>query len=315
MTKQLTTITPVIRPDLVERMLETLHQNTDNIFYSIIIDQTINGVDMSLRDKYKNLIIVRSPITDVHHTGNLGFAGATNLGVRMVTTPYFMMVNDDVEFIHPAWWDGVLETFKKVKEATPDRPAVIVNPASALLADWSVGRKAGDHQPIIPYKKQFTNEDWDSLVNEAHYVNEHLTIQPGSVFDGVTLYASVVDTELYKKIGFLDERYFPGQGEDYDYSCAASMYGYRSVSTTLSWIWHHWSKTFEQLRDKEDIQKLAVPELAWNHNHEKWGERFDIWGIRCKTCDKILHTDDGLTATCPDGHETYSMPQSADVEL
>jgi len=313
--KQLTTITPLVRDDLVERMLETLHKNTDNIFYSIVIDQTLNGIDMGLRDKFKDLIIIRSPITDVHYTGNLGFAQATNLGIKLVETPYFMMVNDDVEFIHPAWWDGVLETFKMVEKATPDTPAVIVNPASLRLADWSVGRKSGDHFDILPYKEEYSNEDWEFLVNEEHYVNEHLTIKPKSVFDGVTLYASVAHTERFKSIGLLDERYHPGQGEDYDFSCNARMRGYRSVSTTLSWVFHHWSKSFESLRDKEDIMRLAVPELAWNHNHEKWGDRFDIWGIKCKTCNEILRTKDGVTAKCPKGHETYEMPPTTKTPL
>lgn len=315
MQKLLTTITPIVRPDLVERMLETLHQNTDNIFYSIVIDQTKYGLDMSLRDKFKDLIIIRSPITDVHYTGNLGFAQATNLGIKLVETPYFMMVNDDVEFLHPGWWDGVLDTFKMVEKATPDRPAVIVNPASMILADWSVGRAAGAHHFILPYKENYTNEDWEFLVNEDHYVNEHLTIKPGSVFDGVTLYASVAHTERFLEIGYLDERYHPGSGEDYCYSCLASMRGYRSVSTTLSWILHHWSKSFEQLRDKEEIQSLRIPELAWNHNHEKWGPRFDIWGVKCETCKSILYSDDGLTASCPNGHETYTMPQNTKTPL
>lgn len=315
MEKQFTTITPIVRPDLVEKMLETLHANTDNIFYSIVIDQTKYGIDMSLRDKYKDLIIIRSPITDVHYTGNLGFAQATNMGIKLVETPYFMMVNDDVEFIHPMWWQGVLDTFDMVEKATPHRPAVIVNPASMILADWSVGRASGDHHFILPYKQKYTSEDWDFLVNEDHYVNEHLTIKPGSVFDGVTLYASVAHTERFREIGLLDQRYFPGSGEDYDYSCLSSMRGYRSVSTTLSWVAHHWSKSFEHFRDVDDVRTLSIPELSWNHNHEKWGPNFDIWGVKCQTCKQILHSDDGLIAKCPNGHETYEIPQNTNTPL
>lgn len=296
-------------------MLTTLRDNTDNIFYSIVIDQTPRGIDMGLRDKFKDLIIIRSPITDIHYTGNLGFAQATNLGIKLVDTPYFMMVNDDVEFIHPGWWDGVLQTFDMVEAATPNRPAVIVNPASMILADWSVGRAAGDHHFILPYKPKYTDKDWEFLLTQDHYVNEHLTIKPRSVFDGVTLYASVAHTQRFLDIGLLDERYFPGSGEDYDYSCLASMRGYRSVSTTLSWVAHHWSKSFEQMRDKEDIQMLKIPELSWNHNHEKWGERFDIWGVKCAACSEILHSEDGITAYCPKGHESYDMPVTTHTPL
>lgn len=312
MEKALTVIIPLIRDDLVERCLETLYAYTPpGTFYVYIIDQSIKGVDATaLRNRYRNLMVIRSPKSDVHYTGNLGFAGATNLGIKLVQTPYFMMLNDDVEMIHPAWWDGVMESFKMIEKATPESPAIMVNLASIRLADWSVGAPAGEDFDIIPYKERFTDEDWDFLVNQPHYVNEHLTIQPGSVFDGVTLYASVIDTLKFMEVGLLDERYHPGAGEDYDYSCVARMFGYRSVNTTLSWCWHHWSSTFKSMRDQEEIQALKIPELSWNHNHEKWGEGFDIWGYKCPSCKEIMLTKDGLSATCPKDGTVYTMPQS-----
>jgi GT2 family glycosyltransferase len=317
MEKSFTLICPIIRTDLVERMLETLYANTPpGTFYVYIIDQTIHGIDSTkLRNQYRNLMVIRTPKTDVHYTGNLGFAQGTDLGVSLVETPYFMMCNDDVEFMHPAWLDGVWETYKLVERATPDTPAIIVNPASARLADWSVGRAAGDDFDIIPYKEKFTDEDWRHLVEDQHYVNEHLTIQPGSVIDGVTLYASMVDTELYRKIGGMDHRYHPGAGEDYDFSCKARMWGYRCVGTTLSWVWHHWSMSFKDMRDKEEIQGLKIPELSWNHNHEKWGKGFDIWGYRCPKCKEIMLTDNGIIAYCPKDRSMYQIPANTPVPL
>lgn len=297
-------------------MLETLYRHTDNIFYVYIIDQSIEGVDANtLRDKYPNLMVIRTPKSDVHYTGNLGFAQATNLGVKLVITPYFMMVNDDVEFLHPAWWDGVLDTFKLVERATPESPAMIVNPASVRLADWSVGRASGDDFDIIPYKPDYTDEDWRHLTEDDHYINEHLTIKPGSVIDGVTMYASVVDTKKFLEVGMLDEKYFPGAGEDYDYSCLSRMYGYRCVGTTLSWVFHHWSSSFKSMRDEEYIQQLKVPELNWNQNHDKWGPGFDIWGYKCPECGTRMETKDGLMAYCPNDNQIYNMPEQTVAPL
>lgn len=312
--KFLTVIIPVIRTDLVGRCLQTLYEYTEPMFYCYIVDQTVEGLDATaLRNKYPNLMVIRTPKSDVHYTGNLGFAQANNLAIQLVQTPYFMMCNDDVEFIHPKWWQGVLDTFEKVEKATPERPAVIVNPSSAKLPDWSVGKPPGEDHCIIPYKEQYTDADWNFLVNEAHYVNEHLTIQPGSVMDGVTMYASVCHTQRFLEIGLLDEKFFPGSGEDYDYSCRASMFGYRCVGTTLSYVWHHWSQTFKAAQEQEDVRSLMIPELAWNQTNEKWGEGFDIWGIRCsrKDCEEIMHTEDGVQATCwKHPEETYAMPEN-----
>lgn len=324
MVKENTFVIPVIRPDLIARCLETLYRHTPNNFYVIVIDQSIAGIDMTLRDRYKNLMIIRSPRTDLHHTGNLGFTQATNLGIQLTQTPYMTFLNDDVEFIHPEWWQGVMDTFTQVTEATPTRPPLLVNAASVKLPDWSVGRPAGDDHYIMPYKEDYTDEDWDNLVNQEHYVNEHLTIKPGSVIDGINLYCSVADTRKLLEVGLLDEYWYPGGADDYDLCCRASMFGYRCVGTTKSWVFHHWSKTFGEIRDKVETSELVQHELKHGDLNTKWGwldadktkPRFDLWGIRCTKCDEILHTEDGAKAICPKHpEEVYLIPENTIAPL
>lgn len=285
-----TFIIPVIRPDMIDRCLETLYRYTPPNFYVYVIDQTADGLPTEqLRAQYKNLMIIRTPRTDIHHAGNLGFAAATNLGIKLVQTKYFTMCNDDVEFIDRRWWWGVLEAFDKTTAATPDRPCMMVNPGSLKLPDWSVGRPKGDDFYIIPYKQKYTPEDYDHLINDELYVNEHLTLMPGSVIDGVTMYCSVFETEKFLEVGMLDEHFYPGGGEDYDYNCRANMFGYRCVGTTMSWIFHHWSTTLNAL-DQEKIRALIDEKLRWNNNNEKWGEGFDVWGVKEQGKDQIPPT-------------------------
>jgi GT2 family glycosyltransferase len=245
-----------------------------------VIDQTPNGINMNLREQYKNLMIIRPPKTATHTKGNLGFAKATNLGISLVETPYFTMCNDDVEFVNRKWWWGVMDTFKQVGEATPDRPAMMVNPASIRLPDWSVGRDKGDDFDIIEYKLKYSEEDYRHLVEDEHYVNEHLTLMPGSVIDGVTMYCSVFETDKFLEVGMLNEKFYPGGGEDYDYNCRANMHGYRCVGTTSSWVFHHWSKSFATIQEAEAVKALIDDKLRWNNNNELWGEGFDIWGAK-----------------------------------
>lgn len=271
---------------------------------------------MSLRDKYKNLMIIRTPKTDLHYTGNIGFQQATDLGLRLTDTPYMTCLNDDVEFISDKWWQGIVDTFDKVATASPERPAMLVNAGSIKLPDWSVGKKSGEDHYILPYKEDYTEEDWRFLVDEPHYVNEHLTIQPGSVVDGINLYCSVIDTKKLLQIGGFDHLWFPGSAGDYDLSCIASMFGYRCVGTTLSWVFHHWSSTFKSLQ--EDGKSLVIPELYHGDLREKWGDRFDLWGIRCtqEGCSEILHTTDGQRATCPKHpEEVYAIPENTIMPL
>lgn len=285
-----TFIIPTCLPERLERCLETLYRNTPPNFYVTVIDWTPDGLDNErLRAQYKNLMIIRTPRTENHHAGNLGFAKATNLGIKLVETKYFTMCNDDVEFIDRRWWWGVLDAFKKTTEATPDRPCMMVNPGSVKLPDWSVGRPKGDDFYILPYKLKYTAEDYDHLVNDELYVNEHLTLMPGSVIDGVTMYCSVFETEKFLEVGMLDEHFYPGGGEDYDYNCRANMFGYRCVGTTMSWIFHHWSTTLSQL-DSEKIKATIDDKLRWNNNNEKWGEGFDVWGVKDQDRSQIPPT-------------------------
>lgn len=307
-----TFIIPLIRTDLIERCLETLYKYTVPNFYVYLIDQTPEGIDANrLRNQYKNLMVIRTPKTQIHHQGNLGFAKATNLGISLVETPYFTMCNDDVEFINRKWWWGVMDTFKKVDEQTPTRPCMMVNPASFKLPDWSVGRPKGDDFYILPYKQKYSQEDWDFLVNEEHYINEHLTIMPGSVIDGVTMYCSVFKTDKFIEVGLLNEKFYPGGGEDYDYNARANMRGYRSVGTTLSWVYHHWSKSIGDEK-RTEIEATQDWKLRWNNNNELWGDEFDIWGQKCSECQERMEVNwKAQTASClehPDN--TYQIPPS-----
>ncbi len=96
--KWFTAIIPVILTSNIDKCLETLYKYTDkNSFYVYIIDQSVRGLDATaLRNRYPNLMVIRTPKSEIHYTGNLGFAQATNLGITLVQTPYFMMLNDDV---------------------------------------------------------------------------------------------------------------------------------------------------------------------------------------------------------------------------
>lgn len=310
-----TFIIPYLGGELIHKCLETMYKYTPDNFYCFIIDQSIDGLDTNLRDKYKNLMIIRTAKSDLHHTGNLGHSQATNLGVQLAQTPYVTMLNDDVEFININWWQGILDTFDKVAKATPTRPAMMVNAASIKLPDWSVNRPKGDDFYILPHKENYTDEDWDFLVNQDHYVNKHLTITVGSVVDGINLYCTVVDTKKLLEVGMIDELYYPGSANDYDIGCRASMFGYRCVSSTLSWVFHHWSKTFE---NDELRNALVQDELKHLDLKDKWGDRFDLWGVRCtqKSCNEILSTEDGIKATCPKHPgEVYAIPETTIEQL
>jgi hypothetical protein len=310
-------LVPIITT-FIDKCLETIYKyNEPNSFYVYIVDQTVKGLDSTvLRDKYKNLMIIRTPKTNVHYTGTLGFSKANNLAIPLVTTPYFTMINDDIELLSSKWFQAVLDTFRMVNEATPDRPAVLVNPASTRLADWSIGAASGEDFDIIPYRPEgFTDEDWRHLTEDEHYINDRLTLKPNSVIDGVALYCSVFDTQKFLKVGYLDEHHFPSMGEDYCFSNMAYLKNFRCVGTTKSWVFHWWSSSTKAAQKDDEVKTLMIPELAWNNNNQEWGDSFDIWGQKAP-CGEHMQTKDGITAICPKHpEETYKIPQPQIIPL
>jgi len=291
----------------IKKCLDAIKKHTPDNYYIYLVDQTKDGIRNP--DVYKDIDVY---IRDYSHP-NLGFSGANNLAIRLVKTKYFTLVNDDVEFLDKRWWDGVMYAFEKVEKETPDRPAVIVNPSSVRLPDWSVAkngkdgkpvaRKLGEHHDIQEYGKW----DYDKLLKESHQIHRDFSIEPETVLDGVCLYCSVAHTDRFRDVGLLDEKYYPGRGEDYDYACRAGMRGYRTVGTTLAWVWHWWDG-----RQIGNADYSPFWREEWNNNNEKWekdGFTFDIYGVKCRKCKEVLRTVDNITAKCPKGHDTYKMPQ------
>jgi GT2 family glycosyltransferase len=299
---------PVIRTDLIRRCLETLYRYTPPIFNVILIDQSLDGIEPDIIKKYSHIYL--------RPYRNLGFAKAFNEGLKLCETKYYMTCNDDVEFINENWWQGILDTFIMVDSQSPERPCAMVNPSSIKLPDWSVGRPSGDHFYILPYQEWFTSEDYRFLIDEPHYVNEHMTIKPGTVVDGVTMYCSIFRKEYLDEIGWLDEKFYPGGGEDYSWGCRANILGYRSVGTTLSYVYHHWSSSLGIIPELER-DNVVDPERKWNLTNEIWGPNFDLWGIKCPQCNEAMRCDDDKTVAVCLKHpkEKFDIPPYSKIPL
>lgn len=292
-----TLIVPIIRPDFIKRMLETLQKHTTN-YRVIVIDQSNSDVEKECKGLYH--LWVKS-------YRNLGFSKAMNLGAQMSNTPYITMANDDIEFIDPRWWQGIKDTFAM------DEKIVAVNPMSPREGAWGYGltdqnkdtwtpregfaRDPDDPESVVPVRdgkpftyKEFTPEDYDFLLND------HPTWTKDTLCDGIAMFFTVFKREGLKEIGLLDERFYPGSGEDYDmmgriYSCAWPVdrekcdpdFHRRAVGTTKSWIWHWWGKS----KEKVGTLDIQMSRDQWNHINLLWPDGFDTWGHNTVNGEKV----------------------------
>lgn len=292
--KQQTIIVPIIRADFISRFLDTLAAYTKD-YYVFVIDQTEDNLAFNEHHKNAHLWIKAYR--------NLGFSKAMNIGIKLAETPYITLANDDLEFMHPTWFDGILQTFDM------DHHIIAVNPMSPKEGAWGYGlrsdnfdtwtppegfiRDTTDMESVLPeirinvpfgYKKEFSDNDYNWLKDY------HPRWKKDTLNDAIAMWCTTFKRSAFDKIGLMEEKFYPGGGEDYDmnaraYSCAWPYerdvcdpeYHYRMVATTKSWVWHHWGKS-KELSAKNAQSAFFQPELRWNNNDELWPYGFDVWG-------------------------------------
>lgn len=286
-----TFVCPIIRQDFIYNCLKSLHKNMKVSFRVIVVDQTdSNEAEEKCRGLYH--LWIKS-------YRNLGFSKAMNTGALLSNTKYICFMNDDLVFMDDRWWQGIEDTF-----ATDER-IIAVNPMSPREGAWGYGlttdnentwippkgfaRDPDDLKSVVPlrdgkpfrYKEDFTPDDYDFLVNN------HPCWQKDSLCDGIAMWCTVFSKKGLEENGLLDERFYPGSGEDYTmcceaYSCAWPIdreecdpsYHRRMVGTTKSWVYHFWG----QSKDLVNTPKLEMSRDNWNNGGDLWTHDPDPWG-------------------------------------
>lgn len=275
-----TFIIPVLRNDFVNKCIETLYKYTPGNFRVIVIDQTkdglpdIKGVHLKLRP---------------HR--NLGFAKACNEGILHALhwkSEYITCWNDDVECIHKSWWKGILDTFNMKS----GNEILAVNPESVRTPLWGYGRPPNEYIEILDYKENFTDEDYQFLVNgDFSHLKEKYPDLPKTfplnytgVCDGIAAWGPVFKRKHFEVIGLWDERFYPGAAEDYDMMGRMYSKKYRAVSARKSWCWHWWGKSKDEQKIAQQTSMPIQPERHWADLSYLWpkqlneGHELDIWG-------------------------------------
>ena len=296
MNKINTFVIPIIRSDFISNCLETMHKNTPDNFYVIVIDQTPNN-KAYFENHFKTHLWIRS-------YRNLGFSKAMNTGIKLAQTEYITLCNDDVEFLDTRWWQGIVDTFQQ------DHHILAVNPMSPKEGAWGYGlrddnkntwippehytRNLEDTTAIIPVWKNgmaFTKADAQTQEGYDFLVNNHPRYRKDTMVDAIAGWMPIYKKTAFEKLGLLDEKFYPGGGEDYDMNCRAyscaypqpreecnNEYHYRMVSTSKSWVWHFGGKSKDAISAKDPDNKLFSSRERWNNNAQLWGEKFDVWG-------------------------------------
>ena len=242
-----------IRPDFIDRCLDTLYKYTSCDFRVILIDQTVDGIYDQVKDKVD--LYLRSKRI------NLGFAKSSNEGMIHALhwkSKFVTPCNDDIEFINKNWWEGAVKTFEYYPTAG------LVNPYSVIDRNEAEGR--------LPYKEEYSEADYQFLLQT------HRNGTVPWVMDGICMWMPIFRREILEEVGLYDERFYPGGWEDYDFNTRLYKKGYKCLGTAGAFVYHHWGKS------KDDTERglIETPTIdrsrVWNDLSSLYGGKHDIYG-------------------------------------
>lgn len=264
----------------IARALYTLYKFSEpDTFNVIVIDQTKNGFSKPVMDYVRPFIHLY-----MHPHRNLGFAKSMNEGIIHALhwkSDYICISNDDIEIINKNWLQGIWDTFAR------DPRIVGVCPMTPRHAGWGYG--VPGYPEVLPYKTEFSQKEYDYLLNGNFTDKKDILPKTfpidnlkNTMVDGAVYVMPYFKREVFETVGLLDERFFPGSGEDMDHMARIYQKNQRVVSTSFSWIWHWWSKSKDLFAsgELEDPYYKPPDHPYWNNMSEIWPEGHDPWGKR-----------------------------------
>jgi GT2 family glycosyltransferase len=181
-------------------------------------------VDNCSSDGSTDLVRTQFPHTHlIELRGNVGFAQASNIGIRQAQGEYIALLNNDAEAA-PTWLGGLIATL----DANPD--CGFCASKMLLYNRPHLADACGDFYTIegIPGKV-------------GHLEAAERYSKPCEVF-GACAGAAIYRRELIEEVGGFDEDFFIVH-EDSDLSFAARLLGYKCVYVPTAIVYHHLGAT------------------------------------------------------------------------
>lgn len=213
---------------------------------------------------------------------NLGFAAASNVGIRHSTADYVLLLNSDTEVVGNA-----LATLVKNMEAHPDvavagckllnsdgslQPSVRYFPTPMQLVAGRLGLRSIIHRlnPSWPWQDLRTDMDYSQA--------QEIDVVSGACF--------LIRRSWLDRVGLLDERFFM-YAEETDFCKRVKLHGGKVMYFADAEVIHHRGQSAKQRGDWSYLQRLKSADLYLRMHH---GE-LTAMGVRLATALSLI----GLT--------------------
>lgn len=160
----------------------------------------------------------------IRNSKNTGFVQATNQGLQYSTAPYVVLMNNDTEAVHN-WLEKLNEAFIKYPEV-------------GLSGPLTTARNS-----------------WQGKWPKRHGI----LLLPNSSM--LAFFCTMIKREVIEKIGYLDQVFGIGFGDDDDYCYRAKKEGFRLALIQDLVIPHHHRSTFKKLYSTQEISRMQQKAL------------------------------------------------------
>ncbi|MCL5783780.1 MAG: glycosyltransferase family 2 protein [Patescibacteria group bacterium] len=212
--------------ELTCKCLKSIFGKKWNIKYEVwVVDNaSSDGSVEAIKRSFPQVHLVESQT-------NLGFAGGNNLALKKIESKYILLLNSDTEIL-----SGSLE---KLVQFAEDKNYDIVS-CKLQNSDGSFQPNAGELPIFIPVMLWISG--LDDILKKILPVSSYQATDKSYYYDGrkvgwISGSVMLVKNEVFKKIGYLDEKIFM-YGEDVEFCLRAKKAGFSVGWTDRAEIIH-----------------------------------------------------------------------------
>ncbi|WP_410769284.1 glycosyltransferase family 2 protein [Fontibacillus sp. BL9] len=239
------------RLELTKRCVESVLRHTPERYEFVFVD---NGSDDGTPEYLKSL----GNSNVICNERNLGFAGGVNQGLGVAKGNFILLLNNDT-VVTPNWLGGLMACFER---------------------DGSIGIAGPQSYHVAPIQR--VNDGGPGSLDELDEYAEHrkcLYAEKGFYAHKLTGFCMLMTTRVLERIGGFDERFYPGNYKDDDFSIRARVGGYRLWVAEDVYVHHEGHGTFRDLGFNYRASSLENAERfrkKWNVGRSAY--EIDVFG-------------------------------------
>ena len=172
---------------------------------------------------------------------NIGWVKACNAGLALATAPYVVLMNDDTEVVTPGWLEKLREPMLK------DDRIGMVGPVSNFTCIQN---------QLVHRNRKLVGEDSDDW-----FIQSPLVRSGGPL----SFFCVMLRREMVVDIGYLDEQFGIGLGEDDDYQRRADFAGWRIAIQPTVQVNHDCHQSWDSLEQRAQLQRKNALLLQNKH--------------------------------------------------